>query len=517
MPATQRPDYAGTQATGDTQAGGLGGALSDFLGGQAGYRAARGQYGRPESQRLARDREMQEASRGGEAQFTNYLMDAAQGRTGPSVAQQQLAQSTGRAQQQAASMAASARGPNRALAQRAAIQAGGQIQGEANAQAAVLRAQEQMSREQLVAEQLRQRRLMDLQQQGLTLDEANAKLQAEMQAQGINAQIAQANAAEGGKTGGAILSAVGGLLASDIRNKTGIVSASMDNVQGGQLVASAPPTGVTQEAYSASLQRANERALSTEGSADPRTLARRKELMDMGLSPLGAQQRAEKETSSGSGVNIGAIMGMLSDVRTKELTNENETLKEALRAATGAPPSKGSGVDLRPVHGYRFNYKNPNMPGADDGPQVGGMAHEIAASDAAPAVKNTKNGQMVDAGRLTMALAPAVGGEQRRGDVQDARIADLENALRGALRATGGDSYSNEPMELGLDTEAGIHRAIGSVPGETNEQRLARELEATLKRRRESPFNLPPPRYDEAGLDRASRSAGLEPRAGGMR
>ena len=162
--------------------------------------------------------------------------------------------------------------------------------------------------------------------------------------------------------------------------------------------------------------------------------------------------------------------------------------------------------DLRPVRGYGFRYKDPSAPGADAGPQVGGMAQDIERSDAAAAVKNTPRGKMVDTGRLAMTMAPAVGQEQRRGDEQDARIGRLENALTEALRATRGGTFGDEKMELEFDREAGIWRAVGAVPGETSEERLERELRDTLNKRKADPFRgVRSPPIDYAGLDAAYR------------
>src|SRR5688572_21582629 len=105
-----------------TSGGGVGGLLSDVFGGRNKYRARTGGY---KNQTAETERALGLESRGQEQEFTSYLRDAAQGKTGPSVAENQLAQSTAAAQRAASGMAASARGPNRALAMRSAVGAQG--------------------------------------------------------------------------------------------------------------------------------------------------------------------------------------------------------------------------------------------------------------------------------------------------------------------------------------------------------------------------------------------------------
>jgi hypothetical protein len=106
----------------------------------------------------------------------------------------------------------------------------------------------------------------------------------------------------------------------------------------------------------------------------------------------------------------------------------------------------------------------------------------LERTSARGAVVDTPRGKMVDSGRLALTTTAAVGEEQRRGDVQDERIGQLEAYMRAAAEGAGEGSKSG-PMELGYDTNSKIYRVIGSVPGETNEERLARELEESRRRR----------------------------------
>jgi hypothetical protein len=267
-----------------------------------------------------------------------------------------------------------------------------------------------MSREQMVAQQLQQQRMLDLQAQGMSLEEATAKLNAEMKAQEINAQIAMANAKRAGESGDDTMSAIGSLISSsDVRNKTMIEPAD--------------------------------------------------------TAALRAASASEPEEGGGIMDMAGGAMSMMSDRRAKTLETENATLREALRAATGATESRGPAVDLRQAPGYAYRYKDPNAPGAAPGPQIGPMAQDLERTAARGAVIDTPRGKMVDGGRLALTTAAAVGEEQRRTDQQDERISGLEEA----------------------------------------------------RARKASPFNMPAPRYDRAALDDASRRSGIEPRAGGAR
>jgi hypothetical protein len=97
---------------------------------------------------------------------------------------------------------------------------------------------------------------------------------------------------------------------------------------------------------------------------------------------------------------------------------------------------------------------------------------------------------MVNGARLALVNTAAISEGQRGDQQRDARIGELETALREAsLRTEIGKlpANDNDRMELGFDPKSGIWRAIGSVPGETNEERLQRELDEARARKVPAP------------------------------
>jgi hypothetical protein len=106
---------------------------------------------------------------------------------------------------------------------------------------------------------------------------------------------------------------------------------------------------------------------------------------------------------------------------------------EALDAAY-ARSQRPEGVDFRNAHGYSYEYKRPNAPGAAPGRQVGTMAQELEQTDGAPYVHDTPSGKVVDTSRLPLALAPAVGHTQRRVDDLERQLDALKPPSFGAYR-----------------------------------------------------------------------------------
>lgn len=84
--------------------------------------------------------------------------------------------------------------------------------------------------------------------------------------------------------------------------------------------------------------------------------------------------------------------------------------------------------DLRGVKSHLYEYKDPNMPGAEPGLQAGPMAGDIQRAIPG-AVKDTPYGKMVDADRTVLPLLSAVGEQQEEID-RLKRILDIENEGR---------------------------------------------------------------------------------------
>lgn len=126
------------------------------------------------------------------------LLMQALGKGGPSVAQNQLRQGLNQAQAAAAGQAAGARGMNRVAAQRMAMATGANLAGQANEQAATLRAQEQLAAQGLTAQTQGAMQGQNLALQQLGQNDQQAILQSQMDAQRINEQVAEGNAARAG-------------------------------------------------------------------------------------------------------------------------------------------------------------------------------------------------------------------------------------------------------------------------------------------------------------------------------
>lgn len=163
------------------------------------------------------------------------LQTAASGQ-GPSIADPVLKQGSDRAVANAMALAATSRGVNPALAQRMAMQNAAQAEQGVAGQAGMIRVQEAQNAQGLLSGTLQGARSADLEAQrqkdelvksyeamGLSADQA--ELQANLQAQGINAGVAEKNSENTTKMIGGGLQGLGSVLAlSDERGKKDIRS-----------------------------------------------------------------------------------------------------------------------------------------------------------------------------------------------------------------------------------------------------------------------------------------------------
>lgn len=242
-------------------------------------------------------RRSQEASGARQEIFGDYLQRAAMGQA-PSAAQGQLMAGRDAAIMAARANAASARGGAAPLAERtAAFSQAGSIQ-QAARDAGILSAQEQNQYAQLANENVNQQRLAELQNQGLSSEQAIAQLQAESGALTNQTTIAEGTAARGQGILGKIL--------SDMRAKEDVA-----------------PGG-----FGSALSR----AVSAAAPAQPVAAAPTSSYRD--FTPE-AQAAAPTQQKSDDGGLLGGIMGIVSDKRAKDLTQENTVLRSALRKATG--------------------------------------------------------------------------------------------------------------------------------------------------------------------------------------
>ncbi len=171
------------------------------------------------------DQQRQLEMRGEQGEQNQWLKNAMLGK-GPSVAEQQLRAGGARAQNAAASQAATARGGNIALANRFAAQGQAQAMADTSRDAGILRASEQQAYAQQYTGALQAQRLADLQARGMTIEEAKAQLDAEVASQRMNVDIAEGNAGRGQKGVGSLASAAAMLFASDIAAKEDVQAIS---------------------------------------------------------------------------------------------------------------------------------------------------------------------------------------------------------------------------------------------------------------------------------------------------
>jgi hypothetical protein len=112
---------------------------------------------------------------------------------------------------------------------------------------------------------------------------------------------------------------------------------------------------------------------------------------------------------------------VVSDERSK---NKISDLESQLAAARQSSP------DFSKSPNYSYEYKDPTIPGAAPGTQVGPMAQDLERAGSG-AVLDTPTGKMVDPSRLAMETAGAVGEQQARQDDLERQFAELEAMMKG--------------------------------------------------------------------------------------
>lgn len=150
-----------------------------------------------------------------------------------------------------------------------------------------------------------------------------------------------------------------------------------------------------------------------------------------------AQQLATPRTNNGAAGQAMVDQAMrfqtpqfnpvVSDERSK---NKIAELEGQLAAARSAP-------DFSQSPNYAYTYKDPTIPGAAPGPQVGPMAQDLEKAGS-QSVMNTPTGKMVDPSRLVMETAGAVGEQQARQDDLERQFAELEAMLKAPKQRAAG-------------------------------------------------------------------------------
>jgi hypothetical protein len=132
----------------------------------------------------------------------------------------------------------------------------------------------------------------------------------------------------------------------------------------------------------------------------------------IGIANDQAATQREAADKAAAGAVVAAGVTALSDVRAKQ----------------GVAPQE---VDLRPARSYNYAYKDPQRVGAGPGRYSGPMAQDLLKSRGVEgSVVKQPDGMLgVDADRLSMSTASAVGQEQARVDSLEQRFAELESML----------------------------------------------------------------------------------------
>lgn len=112
--------------------------------------------------------------------------------------------------------------------------------------------------------------------------------------------------------------------------------------------------------------------------------------------------------------------------RIQELEKENSTLASFLMPQESAAPMGYDDAALQTVRGapaHSYEYKDPSMPGAKPGPQVGVMAQDLEKGPlGSTLVQDTPQGKMVDTARLTTVNTGAIAAQQREIDALNAAL-----------------------------------------------------------------------------------------------
>lgn len=296
------------------------------------------------------DKQNAGAARNQQNNFAGDLRRRAMGLGGPSAAELQMQRGMNVAQQRLRNQAVSGRGMNRAGAQRAAMRGASDMYMQGNEQAGIMRAQEQLAAQQLYSQHLRDMRQQDLLSRGYGVQEANAILDAEMRAQGLNAQLAEGAA---GRRQGVAIAGIGALagLASDRRAKEVMYSdfTGKEPLTTQNAMLNTPPvqTPMAQPAPAAPsgygfqpmLQVAPEEKLDDSVTEQQRTLG------DETLKGMSGSNDQSLAQNASAGFNIGsALGGLLSDRRAKEVMPSDFRGKELGKAHVAS----GSVLDLSP-------------------------------------------------------------------------------------------------------------------------------------------------------------------------
>jgi hypothetical protein len=407
-----------------------GGAWNTIMG-QTGHRAQR--------QTLATDQGDQQRQlqmRGQQGMWSDELRKRALGQ-GPSVAEQQMGAGLGAATMAARSTAASGRGGNVGLTQRLASQQAAQGTSNVIRDAGMLRAQEMQTAGQTYSQDMQNQRLADLQARGMSIDEARAQLQADMEREKINAGIAEGNIERYQKGTGGLISSVGALFASDRRAKEDIQPMYSDFATKEQLAPASTSFGQQLRAALAQPQQPQPAPQQIDAAALTRAMETRR------------PPESEPRPAQSGGADLSGLMqsfggSLQSDLVSKELYPTPE--QPNLGALDEAEANRRAFEAVEPVR-YRYKPEDSARMAMEQGatpgeqamvfadkrtPRNGIIAQDLEQSPAyAGAVVETPAGKAVDRDRaLSETLAQSAGFDKRLRELEAYLKSDKSETLK---------------------------------------------------------------------------------------
>jgi hypothetical protein len=352
-----------------------------------------------------------QADRARQQSFADQLLLQAEGKGGPSVAEEQMRAGLASGQQQARAMAASARGG--ALAQaasnRLAMQQAGNMAGQVTQQSAVLRAQEQAQARGEYAAMLAQMQGQNAQQRGLSQgqtvagaqNEAGQRLRNDAMTQSMHGQEADARDA---LYSGRVSQQGMAMGAAQSQNAIGAQRQSRKDQGISAGLGAAATIGAAALMFSD--VRAKTDIAPTVPGWDPQKWAE---------TGTGVPQAAKAPMTDFQKMQVAQMAGQLGGQFGLALSDERQK-------NVGAAADSDLAQQMREAPPYRYRYREPELHG--DGERFGPMAQDLARTDSGRSVVvDTPAGLAIDGQRAVPNLLGQTATLQREVD-------DLEEMYR---------------------------------------------------------------------------------------
>lgn len=347
---------------------------------------------------------------------------------GPSLAELQMRQASGLAQNQQASLAASARGGNSALALQNAAANSAQIGGQLEQNAGIQRASEDMANRTFAANAIRgaadiyggagqtfggaggsfndaaQGRNNALTAGSGAIGQATTATNANVTANTTLAQNAAQQAQQDADTKFRMMQQNDAIVAANQARSDSITSEQTGLTAGLDKATADRSTGVITNAFN-NRDRTGEGTVSGSKGMDT--------VLAAGATAAGAVLGGPAGAAAGSAVVPAAASVKSSDIRAKKNIqpaagdiDEMFRSADATAARTNAIAPVDYGFSKPALPAYSYDYKDPSAPGADPGRHFGPMAQDLEKTPAGASVVVNQGGKKgIDTGRLSLANA----------------------------------------------------------------------------------------------------------------